>query len=137
MIAACALSDHHEELATVLVADDEVLIRAMVADYLRLDGWRVVEAPDVAEAKRLLAADPSIRLVLSDIQMPGAEDGVQLARHIRNAYPHVAVLLMSGNTAPEPLDGTLFMAKPFDFTRLAQLIRLVLQQRQDRDGLNR
>ncbi|HEX2224313.1 MAG TPA: response regulator, partial [Thermoanaerobaculia bacterium] len=85
---------------TVLVVEDEVLIRLAVAQYLRDCGWVVLEAGDAEEALTILqAADVRVDLVFTDVQMPRALDGFGLARWIRAHRPEVRVLLTSGAPA--------------------------------------
>ena len=116
----------------LLLVEDEVLIRAIVAEYLREEGWTVLEAGDAIEAKRLLAADDAtIDFVLTDIHMPGGENGLDLARHVHAHHPSVPVLLASGNTAAisaSDLDGEQFIAKPYDLRTLAATIRALRAQ---------
>jgi CheY-like chemotaxis protein len=69
-----------EPIHTILVVEDEVLIRLPLAEYLRDCGYRVFEASNVAEAKAVLDADTPVDLVFSDVNMPGNENGFALAR---------------------------------------------------------
>ena len=72
----------------ILVVEDEVLVRMMLADQLREAGYRVVEASDADEALRLLQHDElDVKAVISDIKMPGSMDGIELAHVIRSKYP--------------------------------------------------
>lgn len=81
---------------TILVVDDEVLIRLEISDYLRDCGFRVIEAAQADEAVAVLSASEPIDLVFTDIHMPGSMDGFGLARWIRDNRPDVKVLLTSG-----------------------------------------
>lgn len=81
---------------TILVVEDEVLVRLDIASYLRSSGFRVLEAGDTYEAIQLLQADQNIDLVFSDISMPGTLNGIDLARWIRHKRKGVRVLLTSG-----------------------------------------
>ncbi len=75
---------------TILIVEDEVLVRLVVADYLRECGYRVYEAVNAAEALAMLQApEVSIDIVVSDVQMPGDMDGFGLARWIRGNKPGV------------------------------------------------
>src|SRR5262249_4693675 len=106
---------------TVLVVDDVVLVRMLVADSLRSRGFRVVEAGSGEEAVRLLDSEPQIAVVLTDIYMPAAElDGVALARWIRKRRPDLKVVVGSGvNSAVDAADADLFagpiLSKPYNF----------------------
>ena len=108
-----------DALPTLLVVEDEVLVRLVIAEYLRDCGYKVIEASDVAEAKAVLEADTDVELVFSDVQMPGEGDGFALATWIRQHYPTVDVILTSGlpGAAEKARDlcheGSL-VAKPYD-----------------------
>ncbi len=86
--------------ATVLVVEDEVLIRLMIAEYLREFGYRVLEARNGDEAKRILGDDGEVEVVFSDVRMPGSMDGLALARWISRNKPQIEVLLTSAYVAP-------------------------------------
>src|SRR5688572_1922588 len=81
---------------TILIVEDEVLVRLDIASYLRSKDFTVLEAGNAHEAMQLLDADPSIDLVFSDISMPGSLNGIELARWIRSERSRVRVLLTSG-----------------------------------------
>ena len=75
---------------TVLVVEDEVLIRVVIADYLRECGYRVYEAVNASEALAMLQApEVSVDIVFSDVEMPGDMDGLGLARWVRANKPSV------------------------------------------------
>ncbi|WP_457092160.1 response regulator [Microvirga sp. P5_D2] len=81
---------------TILVVEDEVLIRLVIADYLRGCGYRIYEAVNAAEAIEILQSrEVPIDIVFSDVEMPGTTDGFELARWIRAHKPGVQVLLTS------------------------------------------
>jgi CheY-like chemotaxis protein len=100
---------------TVLVVEDEVLVRFDTADMLREAGYLVLEAANADEAKSLLKTFPDVALVFSDIQMPGSMDGAEFARFVRANYPEIRVILTSGAVMPpEEVDAeTSFFAKPY------------------------
>lgn len=82
---------------TVLVVEDEVLVRLAVADYLRECGWHVIEASSGVEARQILqSVDVTIDVVFSGIQMPGDLDGFGLAKWVHANCPGIRVLLTSG-----------------------------------------
>jgi CheY-like chemotaxis protein len=82
--------------ATLLVVDDDLLVREPIADYLREVGYEVLEAGDAHEAISVVDHADHVDLVFSDVRMPGELDGVGLARWVRAHRPDVAVLLTSG-----------------------------------------
>ena len=85
-------------LGTILLVEDEVLIRVDLAECLRTAGFRnVLEAGNGDQALAMLGAHPAINLVISDVRMPGATDGVALAAWLRANRPQVKVVLVSGH----------------------------------------
>ncbi|MEQ8451591.1 response regulator [Roseivivax sediminis] len=99
---------------SVLLVEDEVLIRMDVADALRADGWHVVEAGTAEDALVTLEA-ASFDLVLTDVHMPGDLSGLDLARIVAQSRPEIKVVVMSGQHVPtedEPVHFYAFLAKP-------------------------
>ena len=111
---------------TILVVEDEPVLRTLLAERLRDAGYAVVEAADADEALEVLAHSFDIKLVLSDIQMPGSMDGLGLAHVIRSAYPAVKIVLTSGFAAPRGAEHDGFFPKPCDETELISRIRKLL-----------
>ena len=102
---------------SILVVDDDAMIRNNLADFFHDEGWRVFESDNAERAIAILADHPSIRVVLTDVQMPGRMDGVKLAFCIRDRYPPTVLIVASGAaklTAAELPERALFIAKPFD-----------------------
>jgi CheY-like chemotaxis protein len=115
--------------AIILVVEDEILIRAAVAEYLRNSGYMVVEAADAAEAIAVFTSGEPIDVVMCDVEMPGTMDGLGLARWINRCHPTVPVLLTSGRgvaiaTGKKPCE--LFIAKPYRLEALAKRLKLIL-----------
>jgi CheY-like chemotaxis protein len=119
---------------TILVVEDEVLIRFAIADYLRDCGYRVLEAGNGAEAQELVTrGGEPIHLVFSDIQMPGTIDGFALARWLRANNPAVKIILTSGVVRStevandlcelQPIEG-----KPYNERTLLRRIQTMLQE---------
>jgi CheY-like chemotaxis protein len=88
---------------TLLVVDDEPLLRTYVRDLLEGAGYAVKEAADAHEAIRFLE-DDGITAVLTDIEMPGALDGIDLAWMICIRWPNLPVVITSGKRLPRPGD---------------------------------
>ncbi len=82
--------------ATILVAEDEVLVRMTLADQLRDAGYAVIEAANGHEAVDVLRTAP-VGFVVSDVRMPGSIDGVALARLVRAEYPATKIILTSAH----------------------------------------
>jgi CheY-like chemotaxis protein len=126
--------------ATILVVDDEPMVRMLLAESLRDAGYRVREAGDAADAIASLQLDRSVDLVFSDVRMPGELDGFGLARWIRRHTPEIRVLLTSGWPGEEcssnrHLDVPL-VSKPYSQRHLIDLIG-GLMQRQPRIACDR
>lgn len=101
----------------VLVVDDEALLRMHAADLLEGAGYRVIEAADAASALQILEARPEIRVLFTDVQMPGEDDGLALAQKVYERWPHVLLLVTSGGielTHEDIPDDGRFVAKPYD-----------------------
>ena len=84
--------------ATVLVADDDVLVRIAVSEYLRACGFRVIEASGGLEAKTVLQHGPEIHLLFADARLAGNDNGFALAQWARRHRPGLGVILSAGLT---------------------------------------
>jgi CheY-like chemotaxis protein len=131
MIAARETDSHGSslELPTVLVVEDEVLIRLEITEYLRSQGFRVLVAANGDEAKQILSSGERIEVLFSDVNMPGNIDGLELAYWVRQNQPWIEVILTSGDSRPdvkERWDGIL-IEKVYDTAAVALQIRLVLR----------
>lgn len=113
----------------VLVVEDEALLLFTIADDLRDAGYHVLEATNADDAIRLLEADEEIRLVFTDIDMPGSMDGLRLAAVVRNRWPPVNIIITSGKQRPDngslPERG-LFMSKPYGSASVIKTIESML-----------
>ncbi len=111
-------------MATILVADDEPVILALLRDALEGEGHTVLTAPNGKEAFALSRAG-HLDLVLSDVMMP-LIDGVQLTRMLRaeSLTRGLVVILMSAAPPPDlqAVGATAFLAKPFDLDVVNRLI---------------
>jgi CheY-like chemotaxis protein len=85
--------------ATILVAEDDVIVRIAIAEYLRECGFRVIEASGGLEAKKVLLEGPDISLLLADARLAGDDNGFALAQWIRRFRPKVAVVLTANMEA--------------------------------------
>jgi DNA-binding NtrC family response regulator len=119
-------------MPTVLVVEDELLIRLHVADTLRDRGFEVIEAGDAAAALSILKANAHVDAVFSDVSLPGNLDGFALARWIRNHRPGLPVVLTSGEVTADHAHAVSgeepFFAKPCDYDHVAEFIRRRLRE---------
>jgi len=121
----------------ILVVDDEVDLREMVAEYLARHGFHVRTAID-GDGMAARLQEKSADLVILDINMPG-EDGLTLARRLRE---HSDVCIMMLTAAGEIVDRVVglemgaddYIAKPFDLRELLARVRTVLRRRADADA---
>jgi CheY-like chemotaxis protein len=100
-----------------LVVDDEPLILMDTADIVTSAGYHVIEARSADEAFALLAKYGSLKLLMTDIQMPGDMDGLALARYVGEHWPNVHVVVASGAVTPKDGElpaGARFLGKPLD-----------------------
>jgi len=102
--------------STILFVEDEALIRLVGVDMLEDEGFEVIEAGTADEAIAILEAEPKVRLVFSDVQMPGSMDGLALAEVVHARWQHVRLILTSGHCSLK--DGDLpdegrFVPKPY------------------------
>ena len=118
-----------DEPATILVVDDDQIVRDLLSDFLSRRGYRVLAAHDGAAALSLVDEQP--RLVVLDIYMPGM-NGVKVLREIRAKRYAGGVIVLSGCQEEKLLEELLnmgaveFMAKPFDLERLALAVQVGL-----------
>lgn len=109
---------------SILIVDDEPLIRVVARDILEGVGFRVSEAGSVVAALEVLS-EATIDVVLTDIELGSGPSGLELARKIRSDWPNVDLVIMSGRllpTAGELLDAE-FVTKPFSDERLLSVMR--------------
>ena len=114
----------------VLVVEDEPLVRALAVDVLEESGCEVIEAPTADYAVTVLEKRPDIRVVFTDVNMPGRIDGFQLARHVQDHYHRTGVIVASGKCVPEPGEispNTMFMIKPYRADALVLAVRRLAQ----------
>ena len=82
--------------AKLLVAEDDIFIRSMIAEFLRDAGFDVLEAGNADEAMAHFEAGAEIDLLFSDVRMPGSMDGSELATKIKGKWPSTHIVLTSG-----------------------------------------
>ena len=96
--------------------EDDPLLRITIIADLEDDGFQVFEAGNAAKAIKLLDTNPSIQLTFTDIDMPGAMNGLLLAAHVRDRWPPIKIIVTSGyhriTTKDLPVEGT-FIRKPY------------------------
>jgi CheY-like chemotaxis protein len=108
---------------TVLLVDDNPDVGEAMSLMLRELGYEVVIATNASQALDKVAAEKPL-LVLADIVMPGAKDGLSLARELKAIYPDLPIALMTGYARNMPAEGEFpLMRKPSNITELGRVIR--------------
>jgi CheY-like chemotaxis protein len=114
----------------VLVVEDEYLIRMDTSSSLEAAGFIVYEAENAADAIRSLELHDEIRLIFTDINMPGSMDGLALAHYVRGRWPPVKIIVTSGymkirdsNLLPS---GALFVEKPYYPKNIAEKMNALM-----------
>lgn len=112
---------------TIIVAEDEPAVRAVICDVLRAAGYRVLSGPTASEVLRLaMSFDGTPQLLMSDMVMPGLT-GLELARALVQRYPQLRVLIVSGYSRQNQLPASMhFLTKPFTEDDLLTKVREVL-----------
>ena len=115
----------------VLVVEDEELVRINTCERLERAGFQVLEAADAEQGMALLEAHPEIRVLVTDVKMPGWMSGIDLARQTAKKWPEISILLTSAYyTADDgelPESITLF-PKPFPPEALVKEVKLRMRR---------
>ena len=104
----------------VLIVEDEFLLRMNAVEMIEEAGFEVFEAGNADEAIAILESRLDIRVVFTDIQMPGAMDGLKLAAAVRSRWPPIKIIATSGYCAIREGDlpkGGVFLSKPYTSER--------------------
>jgi CheY-like chemotaxis protein len=112
--------------SVVLVVEDETILRLQTVLIIEKAGYNVVEASNADEAIAILETREDIRVVVTDIEMPGSMDGIKLARAIRDRWPPIELIVTSGRhrvRTGELPPRAKFMPKPYRPDVLVTVIR--------------
>lgn len=115
--------------ASVLVVEDEALLLITISDELRAMGHVVFEASNADQALAILEAEPDIRIIFTDINMPGSIDGLKLSAAVRDKWPPIKIIVTSGKATDEHLQlpaGGVFLSKPYTADIVAATIKDLL-----------
>ncbi|MDE1916560.1 MAG: response regulator [Sphingomonadales bacterium] len=111
----------------ILVVEDEIILRMFLADELRDQGYQVLEAGSGDEALDILGAHIDPDLLITDVRMPGAVDGIGLTLHSKNASPWRPVIVSSAHLAPDTAGrADAFLRKPYPSTTLIDLVERLI-----------
>jgi DNA-binding NtrC family response regulator len=130
--------------ATVLVAEDEVILRMMLSDHLRADNFHVLEAANSDEARRIMASVDGVDVLISDVHMTVEGEGLALARWMAWQHPGVPVILTSGSAGVQKSRAwessrnvTDFVPKPYSQDVMELLVRARISRRDRSSRLRR
>lgn len=120
---------HQRRAAVVLVVEDEPVQRLALASLIEDGGFEVLEAWDADSAVAVLEERADVRLVVTDIEMPGAMDGMKLAAAVRDRWPPIEIILLSAGRPPRVDDlpaRAQFVSKPIVSDRLLQKLKEIV-----------
>lgn len=119
---------------TILIVEDEALVRMLGCDVLESAGYEVLEAETADEAVALLEQHDDVQLLFSDIDMPGSMDGLELAELVHRRWPKIGLLITSGHHRPSedtlPDDGR-FIPKPWKESAVLSELRAIMTSKSD------
>jgi len=110
----------------VLIVEDELLLRMDLAEMIEEAGFGVVQAANADEAIVILRMRSDVRVVFTDIQMPGSMDGLNLARFVRDRWPPIKIVATSGRVTVgdgDLPDGGVFLPKPYRSAQVVATLR--------------
>lgn len=110
------MTDRKEFPPTVLIVEDDAILRYLTLNLVEDAGFAVIEAANADEAVAILETRPDVALLLTDIDMHGSMDGLALAHAVRNRWPPIKIIIVSARA--QPLDcnmpaGSRFFGKPY------------------------
>ena len=110
----------------VLIVEDEPLLRMLAVEVVEEAGFVAIEARDADEAVVLLESRADITLLFTDINMPGSMDGLKLAYAVRDRWPPIKILVVSGKQqlqSSELPSNSCFVGKPYLASALVEELR--------------
>ena len=112
----------------ILVVEDEPLLLMLAVDLVHDAGFEALEASNADQALKILETVADIVVLMTDIDMPGTMDGLALAAAVRDRWPPVSIIVVSGKRRPRAEDlpaGGVFFAKPYDIRQVTNtLVRM-------------
>jgi two-component system, response regulator PdtaR len=113
---------------TVLVVEDEPLVRIMLAEALRGGGLDIIEAASAGEALRVLNRCGQVDLILTDVELGRfCMDGLSLVSTVQEQHPHIRIVIVSGKRPEHLPDGTAaFFPKPYLLAELVGCVKEIL-----------
>ena len=109
----------------ILIVEDEFLVRLTLAEALSDEGFQVLEAESGDAALPILQSHGEIRLLLTDIRLPGTMDGHALASKARETLPNLPIIFMTGGADEETGDSArdVFISKPYTLATVCKVVK--------------
>lgn len=108
----------------ILLVEDEPLVRWIALEALEEEGYEVVEAANADEALAVLQSRRDVGVLFTDVNMPGAMDGLDLAEMVHARWPGVRLVVTSGRGLNQAVpDDGVFLQKPYSITELQAVVR--------------
>jgi CheY-like chemotaxis protein len=119
--------------AVILIVEDEPLLRELAVEIVEGAGFVALQAGDAEQAIALLETHADIAVLFTDVNMPGCRDGLELAQAVRERWPPIKILVVSGQVRLQPSDlpsNSAFLRKPYRGAAvIAQLCSLLVPDR--------
>jgi CheY-like chemotaxis protein len=113
----------------VLIVEDETLVRLNAIEMIEADGFEVIEANNADDAILILEQRNDIRLIFTDIDMPGSMDGLKLTHFVKGRWPPIKIIATSGHakiTESDLPEGSRFLAKPYAAATITRAIHQLI-----------
>ena len=113
----------------VLIVEDEAILRLHAVDLVEEAGFTAIEAKSADEAIAILEGRSDIALLFTDIHMPGSMDGLKLAHAVRNRWPPIKIVVVSGHLQVDQNDlpaDSRFFGKPFQADKMIAELRAMV-----------
>jgi CheY-like chemotaxis protein len=118
---------------TILVAEPDVLVRMVIAEYLRECGYKVIEALTADDVMTILTSGRKVDAVFSEVKLRGDTDGFGLAQRVRANYPDIKIILTTGVTMAAERAGELCddgpLPKPYHPKQVVQRLKILFEKR--------
>jgi CheY-like chemotaxis protein len=119
------------ERYAILIVEDEALLRMHAADIVEETGFIPIEAANADEAVAILESRTDIALLFTDVNMPGSMDGLKLAHAVRDHWPPIKIVIVSGHLQVSenelPADSRFF-GKPFETDRMIAELQAMIAE---------
>ena len=116
-------------MSVILTVEDEFLVREYLSGILEEAGYSIISVQDADEAIAVLESRNDVRLIITDINMPGTVDGLKLAAAVRGRWPPIKIIITTGLRPPtkdEMLTGSLLLQKPYNPVSVVEAVARLL-----------